>query len=149
MNLFEQINNDLKIAIKSKNKEKLSALRAIKAQLLIAKTEEGAGDEISKEQGISILQKMVKQRKDSAEIYKQQNRDDLYEKEMADVKYIMPYLPQQLSEEELDRQIKEIIQSIGASSMKDMGKIMGIASKKFQGKADSKSIAIKIKKILM
>ena len=149
MNLLEQINNDLKLAIKSKDKEKLSALRAIKAQLLLAKTEEGAKDEISEEKGISILQKMIKQRKDSAEIYKQQNRDDLYEKEMSEVKYIIEYLPQQLSEEELDRQIKEIIKSIGASSMKDMGKVMGLASKKLQGKADSKSIAIKVKKILV
>ena len=93
MDLFELINTDLKQAIKSKETDKLSALRAIKSQLLLAKTEEGAGDKISEEKGISILQKMVKQRKDSAEIYKQQNRNDLYEKEISEVRFIMPYLP--------------------------------------------------------
>ena len=148
MNLFEQINTDIKQAIKSREKEKLNALRAIKAQLLLAKTENGAKDTISDEKSVKILQKMVKQRKDSAEIYKQQNRNDLYEKEINEVKYIIPYLPQQLSDAELDKIIAEIIQKTGATSIKDMGKVMGMASKQLQGKAENKIIAGKIKKIL-
>jgi len=148
MSLFEKINDDLKAAMKAQEKEKLEALRAIKAQLLIAKTSEGASDEISEEQGIQILQKMVKQRKDTAEIYKQQNREDLYQKELSEVSYIMPYLPAQMSDEELGKIIKEIITQVGATTAKDMGKVMGIASKQLQGKAEGKLVAEKVKQLL-
>ena len=123
MGLFEQINEDLKNAMKAKDKDKLEAIRAIKAQLLLAKTAEGGSDEISEEQGIQILQKMVKQRKDSAEIYKQQGRNDLYEKEMTEIKHITPYLPAQMSETELETALKAIIAQVGATSAKDMGKL--------------------------
>lgn len=148
MSLFDKINEDLKAAMKAKEKEKLEAIRAIKSQLMLAKTAEGGSEEITEEQGIQILQKMVKQRKDSAELYKQQGRDDLYEKEMTEVKYITPYLPAQMSVEEIENAIKQIIEQVGASSMKDMGKVMGIASKQLQGKAEGKLIADKVKQLL-
>jgi len=149
MSLFEKINDDLKAAMKAKEKEKLEALRAIKAQLLLAKTSEGASDEISEEAGIQILQKMVKQRKETAEIYKQQGRDDLYQIEMAEVSYITPYLPAQLSETELEKILKEIIAQTGATSVKEMGKVIGLANKQLQGKAEGKVIADKVKQLLV
>jgi len=148
MALFEQINEDIKVAMKAKNKDKLESLRAIKAQLLIAKTAEGASDEISDEQGIQILQKMVKQRKDTAEIYKQQNRMDLADKELLEAEYIMPYLPQQMSDAELTKAVQDIITQVGATSPKDMGKVMGVASKQLQGKAEGKLVADKVKELL-
>jgi uncharacterized protein YqeY len=148
MTLSEKINADLIIAMKAKEKEKLEAIRAIKAQLLVAKTAEGGTDEISEEQGIQILQKMIKQRKDSAEIYKQQGREDLYQKEMTEVLYITPYLPVQMSEMELETALKNIITQVGATSLKDIGKVMGLASKQLQGKAEGKAIADKVKQLL-
>jgi uncharacterized protein YqeY len=148
MTLFEKISEDIKNAMKAKEKDKLEAIRAIKAQLLLAKTSEGGSDEISEEQGVLILQKMVKQRKDSAEIYKQQGRTDLYEKEMLEVSYIMPYLPAQMSEAELEAELKKIIVQVGATSVKDIGKVMGLASKQLQGKAEGKLIAEKVKQLL-
>jgi uncharacterized protein YqeY len=133
--------------MKAKDTEKLTALRAIKAELLLVKTS-GKGDDFSDSDAIKLLQKMVKQRKQSAEIYQQQGRNDLYEKEMKEVSYIMPYLPEQMTDAELETEIKAIISELGASSIKDMGKVMGIASKKFQGKAESKKIAEIVKKLL-
>lgn len=146
MDLFEQINNDIKIAMKAKETEKLASLRAIKAELLLQKTS-GTG-ELTDEAGIKLLQKMVKQRKEAADMFKQQNRDDLYENEMKEVSFIMPYLPSQLSDEELTKELEIIVKETGATSIKDMGKIMGMASAKFQGKAESKKIAEIVKKIL-
>jgi len=148
MGLSEQINADIIAAMKSKEKEKLAALRAIKAQLLLIKTSGSGNDEISDDEGIKLLQKMVKQRKDAAEIYKSQNREDLYNNEMAEVLFIQPYLPEQMSDEELTSSIKAIIEKTGASSMKDMGKVMGIASKELAGKTEGKLIAEKVKKLL-
>ncbi len=148
MNLTQQINNDIKQSIKLKEKDKLQALRAIKAQILLVKTEGGKSTELSEEKGVAILQKMVKQRKESAELYKQQGRNDLYEIEIAEVNFIMPYLPEQISDNELDNIISVIISSQNATSMKDMGRVMGMASKKLQGKADGKTIAIKVKALL-
>ncbi|MCF6366533.1 MAG: GatB/YqeY domain-containing protein [Bacteroidales bacterium] len=148
MELFEKINADIISAMKSKEKEKLAALRAIKAQLLLIKTSGSGNDKISEEEGITLLQKMVKQRKDAAEIYKSQNREDLYKTEMAEVSYIQPYLPEQMSEEELSSSIKIIIDNLGATSMKDMGKVMGIASKELAGKTEGKLIAAKVKELL-
>lgn len=148
MSLSEIIQNDLKQAIKNKEKDKLEALRAIKSQILLAKTESGDSKELSPEKELAILQKMVKQRKDSAELYKTQGREDLYEKEIAEVKFIMPYLPKQLSPEEIEQEVKNIIAQTNATSMKDMGKVMGIASKNLQGKADGKTIAGLVKKLL-
>lgn len=147
MSLFDQINTDIKNAMKAKETEKLTSLRAIKSELLLLKT--SGKDEISEDDAIKMLQKMVKQRKQSADIYKEQSRDDLYEKEMTEVSYIMPYLPKQLSDDEIEVEIKNIISSTGASSIKDMGKVMGAANKKLQGKAESKKIAEIVKKLLI
>jgi len=148
MELFEQINADIITAMKAKQKEKLAALRAIKAQLLLIKTSGSGNDKISKEDEINLLQKMVKQRKDAAEIYKTQNRDDLYQNEMQEVSFIQPYLPEQMSDKELSNAIKAIIEKTGASSMKDMGKVMGMASKELAGKTEGKLIAAKVKEHL-
>lgn len=146
MDLFEKINNDIKEAMKAKETDKLTSLRAIKAELLLVKT--SGNTELTDEVAIKLLQKMVKQRKESAEIFKTQNRTDLYEKEMKEVGFIMPYLPEQMSDEELEKELKIIVEQTGAASMKDMGKVMGMANKKFQGKAESKKIAEITKKIL-
>jgi len=149
MDLFAQINEDIKNAMKSKKSDKLNSLRAIKAELLLLKTSGNNVDEISDEVAIKLLQKMVKQRKESAEIFKQQNRTDLYEKEMKEVSFIMPYLPEQISDEDLEKEIKTIVEQTSASSIRDMGKVMGIANKKLQGRAESKKIAEITKKLLI
>ena len=148
MILFEQINADIKTAMKEKNKEKLNALRAVKAQFLLIKTSGSGKDEISNAEALKVIQKMIKQRTDSAEIYKTQNRDDLYQAEINEISFLEPYLPEQLSEEEIEKTISGIIAQIGATSMKDMGKVMGIASMQFAGKADGKIIAMKVKSLL-
>ena len=148
MTLFEKINSDIIAAMKAKEKIKLEALRAIKAQLLLLKTAAGAKDEISDEEGLKVIQRMIKQRKDAAEIYKTQNRPDLYEKEISEITYIEPYLPQQMSNEELTSAVSEIIIRVGAETMKDMGKVMGTASKELAGKAEGRAIADKVKELL-
>ena len=144
MSLLSKINQDLKVAMKEKLPEKLAALRAIKSELLLEQTS-GAGTEISEEKEIKIIQKLIKQRKDSAEIYKKENRTDLYEKELAEIKFLEEYLPEQLSEEELDIIINEAIEKTGAASMKDMGKVMGMVNAKVAGRAEGKIIAQKVK----
>jgi len=148
MGLFEQVNADIISAMKAKEKEKLASLRAIKSQLLLIKTSAGSKDEITEDEAIKLLQRMVKQRKDAAEIYKTQGREDLYKNEMSEVSYIKPYLPKQMSDEELTSAIKQIVDKLGANSMKDMGKVMGMASKELAGKTEGKLIAAKVKEIL-
>ena len=148
MSLFNQINTDIKHAMLNKEKEKLEALRAIKAAFLIAKTEKGSGDELSPEREISVIQKLVKQRKDSASLYIENNRPELAEKENKEAEFISVYLPKQMTEEEIINELKAIISEVGASSMKDMGKVMGIATKKMAGKADGKIISAKVKELL-
>jgi len=148
MNLESKIMEDIKSAMKAKDKEKLEALRAVKSAILLAKTEKGS-QEMDEKAEITLLQKLVKQRKDSAEIFKQQNRQDLYNKEISEAEIISIYLPKQLSDEELAEAIEIIIKSIGASSMAEMGKVMGIAGKELSGKADGKRIAELVKKSLM
>lgn len=148
MGLFEQINEDIKSAMKAKEADKLTALRAVKSELLLLKTSAGGKDKITEQEEIKVLQKMVKQRKDSAEIYKTQNREDLYKKEMTETEYIQVYLPEQLSDEELTKIISRIIDKTGAESMKDMGKVIGTASKELAGKAEGKIIAAKVKELL-
>ena len=147
MNLFDQITLDIKKAMLAKEKEKLEALRAVKSELLIAKTK-GASSELSNDEEIKILQRLVKQRRESAEIYKEQNRKELYETEVFQADIIQDYLPQQMSDEELSKEIQEIISSLGASSIKDMGKVMGVAGKKLSGRAEGKIIADKVKALL-
>ncbi|HAM98801.1 MAG TPA: glutamyl-tRNA amidotransferase [Marinilabiliales bacterium] len=148
MNLFETINNDIKSAMLAKEKEKLEALRAVKAAFLLAKSEKGAADELSSETEIKIIQKLVKQRKESAEVYKTNNRMDLYEKEVFEASVIEKYLPQQLSEDEIVAQLKTIVAQIGAKGPQDMGKVMGLATKHFAGKAEGKVVAEKVKQVL-
>ncbi len=148
MSLIDQVTQEIKVAMKAKDKVSLGALRGIKKELIEANTAVGAGDEISEEEGIKIMQKMVKQRKDAAAIYKEQSREDLAEKELDEVAVIAKFLPEQLTGEELEKAVKEIIAKVGATSMKEMGKVMGAASKELGGKADGKEMADLVKKIL-
>ncbi len=147
MSLTTTINADIKAAMLAKEKEKLEALRAIKSAILIANTEKNAG-EISEEDEIQLLKRLVKQRKESAATYTEAGRNDLAEKEEFQASLIEKYLPEQLSEEEMQKIIDEIIAETHANSMKDMGKIMGMAVKKTAGKADNKALSEIIKKKL-
>ena len=148
MSLEQRINEDIKSAMLAREKEKLNALRAIKSAILLLKTSEN-GAEITEEVEISTLQKLAKQRRDAAELYKNQNRDDLYQEEAYQLEIITQYLPEQLSEEDIAKTLKTLIAENGISGMKDMGKLMGLASKTMAGKADNKVISEIVKKILM
>lgn len=148
MSLMEKITADLKSAMKNKEKEKLESIRAIKSALLLAKSESGAGDELSEDAEIKLLQRLVKQRRESAAEYIKQDRADLADKETSEAEVISAYLPEQLSVEEIEAEVKKIIGQVGAESMKDMGKVMGAASKQFAGKADGKAISDAVKKLL-
>ena len=147
MGLADKINQDLKTAMKAKDKQALKGIRAIKSAILLANTD-GSGQELTEELEIKLLEKLVKQRKDSLEIYQQQGRDDLAAVEQAEIEIISKYLPKQLSPEELEAAVKAIIEQTGASSMKDMGKVMGMASKQLAGKADGKTISGVVKALL-
>lgn len=147
MSIFDKINEDIKKAMLAKEKDKLEALRAIKAAFLIAKTET-ANAELTEEKEIQIVQKLVKQRRDSADIYKQQNRLDLYEPEVFQANIISKYLPEQMSNEEISTVVKETVAKLNASGMKDMGKVMGAVNAKLAGKADGKTISEIVKQIL-
>lgn len=148
MTLSDKINDDLKEAMKSREKEKLEALRNIKKVIIEAKSAKGAGSELDDDEVIKIISKLAKQGTESAAIYQQQGRTDLYEQEMFQVKVFENYLPARLTEEELTGKIKAIINELGATSIKDMGKVMGIASKKLAGLADGKDISAKVKDLL-
>jgi len=148
MSLFEKINEDIKAAMMAREQEKLEALRAVKAAFLLARSEKGAGYVLTAEEELKIVQKQVKQRKDSADIYKQQNREDLYKKEVFEAEVISQYLPKMLSEEELVPVLKGIIESVGAKGPADMGKVMGVANKQLAGKAEGGTIAAMVKKLL-
>lgn len=139
---------EMKEAMKSKNEAALRGLRAIKSEIIKAKTEPGAGGELAPEKEIPMLQKMVKQRKDSLQIYEEQNREDLAQKEREEIAVIERFLPQQMSEEELRAALQEIIAETGASSPADMGKVMGAATKKLAGRADGKTISTLVKQML-
>jgi|TARA_B110000914_G_scaffold22597_1_gene16915 uncharacterized protein YqeY len=141
MGLIDKISESIKTAMKQKNVQVLESLRAIKSALLLAKTQKGASSEIAKEDEIKILQKLVKQRKESADIYISQNRNELAEVEINQSKIIEGFLPEQISSEEIEIIITDIIKEIGAEGMKDMGKVMGMASEKLSGKADGKTIS--------
>ena len=147
MSLEEKINNDIKPATLAKEKEKLNALRAIKSALLLLKTEK-AGAEITPEAELGLLQKLVKQRKESAELYKSQNRQDLYEEEMAQYEVIVKYLPAQMSADEIKNVISQLITDNNISGIKEMGKLMGLATKQLAGKADNKTVAEIVKSLL-
>jgi uncharacterized protein YqeY len=149
MELEKLINNDLKDAMRAKDKRKLEALRAIKAALLLAKTGKDVADgEIPESVEISLLQKLVKQRKESATIYREQNRVEMAEEEEYQAGIIEKYLPEQMSQEEIETVVKRIVEETGASSMKDMGKVMGMASKELAGKADNKLISTMVRGLL-
>ncbi|MGF7025337.1 MULTISPECIES: GatB/YqeY domain-containing protein [Sphingobacterium] len=148
MSLEIQINQDIKAAMIAKDTAKLRGLRAIKAAILLAKTEKGHAEDLNQEAEIKVLQKLVKQRRESAEIYKTQNREDLYEIEVEEEKVIEAYLPKQLSREEVETIVKAIIAETGASSIKDMGKVMGATNQKLAGQADGKTISEVVKSLL-
>ena len=139
---------DLKTAMLAKDEKSLRGLRAIKAAILLAKTSEGAGGELKEDDEIKLLQKLVKQRKDSLEIFQQQNRSDLAQKEQEEIEVIEKFLPKQLSAEELQLEIKKIIAETGATSSADMGKVMGAATKRLSGKADGKTISTAVRELL-
>ncbi len=148
MSLEQKIMTDLKTAMRAKDEKALRGLRAIKAAILLAKTSEGAGGELKEDDEIKLLQKLVKQRKDSLEIYQQQNRTDLAKKEDEEIEVIEKFLPKQLTAEELQLEIKKIIAETGATSPADMGKVMGAATKKLAGTADGKTISAAVKELL-
>ncbi|MDF2477376.1 MAG: glutamyl-tRNA amidotransferase [Sphingobacterium sp.] len=148
MSLETQINQDIKAAMIAKDTATLRGLRAIKAAILLAKTEKGHAEELTQEAEIKVLQKLVKQRRESAEIYKNQNREDLYQIEVEEEKVIEAYLPKQMSKEEIESVIKAIIAETGASSIKEMGKVMGAANQKLAGQADGKTISEVVKSLL-
>ena len=145
MSLQQQVMEQMKTAMKAKDKVALESLRAIKSALLLAQTETGSGTEMSEEDEVKLVQKLVKQRKDSAAIFKEQGRDDLAEPELAQVAVIEQFLPAQLSEAEIEKVVIETIEATGASGMQDMGKVMGIVSKKMAGQADGKTISTIVK----
>jgi len=148
MSLENKINEEIKAAMRHKDSKKLAALRAIKAAILLEKTSKGAGGEIEEGVEMKILQKLVKQRKESAELYKEKGRDELAEEENFQASVIEKFLPSQLSHEEIEEKVREIIAKTGAESMKDMGRVMGAATRELAGKADNKIIAATVKKLL-
>jgi uncharacterized protein YqeY len=148
MSLTTQIDQDIKQAMLAKQADRLRGLRAIKSALLLARTEKGATEEVTPDVEIKVLQKLVKQRKESAEIYKTQNRDDLYQVEMEELEVIEAYLPKQMSHSEVETYLKDLITRVGATSVKDMGKVMGAANKELAGKADGRTISEVVKSLL-
>ena len=148
MSLEQKVMTELKAAMLAKDEAALRSLRAIKAAILLAKTAEGASGELKEDEEIKLLQKLVKQRKDSLEIFQQQKRVDLAQKEQEEIVIIEKFLPQQFSPEELKQALTKIIADIGATSPADLGKVMGIASKQFAGKADGKTISALVKELL-
>jgi len=147
-NLFNQISEDIKKAMLAREKVALEALRGVKKEFLEAKTAKGGDGTLPDEVAVKILQKMVKQRKESAAIFTQQNRPDLAENEIAEVAVIEKYLPAQMSDEELEKNVAEIIAQVGATGPQDMGKVMGVASKQLAGKAEGRLISEKVKLLL-
>ena len=148
MNLFDKVSGDIKTAMLARDNVRLEALRGIKKEFLEAKTAKGGDGELSDDAALKILAKMVKQRKESASIYTEQNREDLAGEELAQAAIIEEYLPKQLSEEELTAALKEIIARVGATSAKEMGKVMGTATKELAGKAEGKAISAKVRELL-
>ena len=148
MSLKQQIDNDIKKAMLAKNKEELEALRSIKSLILLAETDKGASDTISADAENKLLMKAAKQRKESADIFQQQNRTDLADKELVQLEVISRYLPKQLSEAEIENAIKSIIQQVNAKGPQDMGKVMGTATKTLAGQAEGKVISDIVKRLL-
>ncbi|MDE5720495.1 MAG: GatB/YqeY domain-containing protein [Paramuribaculum sp.] len=148
MDMFERISADIKAAMLARDQVRLETLRGIKKEFLEAKTAKGSDGTLSDETAVKIMTKMVKQRRETAEIYSQQNRPELAANELAEAAVIEEYLPRQLSEEELTAELKKIIEQTGATSAKEMGKVMGVASKALAGRADGRAISAKVKELL-
>lgn len=148
MDYLDKISEDIKKAMLAREKVRLEALRGIKKEFLEAKTAKGANGELTDETAIRIMTKMVKQRKESAAIYEQNNRPELAENELAEAKVIEEYLPKQLTPEELEAELKKIIAEVGAEGPKDMGKVMGVASKALAGRAEGRAVSAKVKELL-
>lgn len=148
MDLFDKISDDIKKAMLARDAVRLESLRGIKKEFLEAKTAKGSDGTLPDEKAVQILSKMIKQRKESAEIYTQQNRPELAEAELAQAAVIEEYMPKQLSDEELTAALLEIIARVGATSPKEMGKVMGVASKELAGKAEGRAISAKVKELL-
>lgn len=148
MNLFDRVSEDIKKAMLARDTQALEALRGIKKEFLEAKTAKGSDGDLSDEKAVSILAKMIKQRKESADIYNQQNRPELAATELAQAEVISRYMPAALSDEELTEKLREIIARVGATSAKEMGKVMGVASKELAGRAEGKAISAKVKELL-
>ncbi|HEY9001223.1 MAG TPA: GatB/YqeY domain-containing protein [Mucilaginibacter sp.] len=148
MSLTTQIDQEIKQAMLGKQEARLRGLRAIKSALLLARTEKGASEEISQETEIKVLQKLIKQRKESADIYKAQNREDLYKIEAEEMEVIEGFLPKQMDRGEIETYLRDLINRVGATSVKDMGKVMGTANKELAGKADGKTISEVVKQLL-
>ena len=148
MSLKKQVEQDLKAAIKAQSKDEIRALRGIKSMIMLSETEKGAAGELSEDVELKLLSKAVKQRKDSAQLYNDQGREDLAKIESAELEIISKYLPTQLSDDELLLHLKQIIDQVGAAGPKDMGKVMGAANKALKGKADGSSIAKIVKSLL-
>lgn len=148
MDLFDKISDDIKKAMLARDAVRLESLRGIKKEFLEAKTAKGSDGTLPDEKAVQILSKMIKQRKESAEIYTQQNRPELAEGELAQAAVIEEYMPKQLSDEELTTALREIIARVGATSPKEMGKVMGVASKELAGKAEGRAISAKVKELL-
>lgn len=149
MSLQKQVMNKMKEAMKAKDTIALQALRAVKSAFLLAKTESGAGEELTADQELKIIQKQVKQRKDSAAVFLKQGREDLAKPELEEITVLEQFLPEALTEEEIEGVVIATIDDLGASGMKDMGKVMGVVSKELAGKADGKTISTLVKKNLM
>lgn len=148
MNLFDQVSEDIKKAMLAREKVRLEALRGAKKEFLEAKTAKGANGELSDENALKIIVKMVKQRKESAKIYEENNRPELAENELAEAAVLEEYLPKQLSGEELDAELRAIISETGACGPKEMGKVMGVASKRLAGRAEGRAISEAVKRLL-
>lgn len=148
MSLFDTVSNDIKSAMLAKDRVKLDALRGIKKEFIEAKTAKGGNGELSDDVALKILAKMVKQRRESAAIYQEQNRPELAESELAEAAVIEAYMPKQLSEEELTAELQAIIAEVGAAGPQEMGKVMGVASKRLAGRADGRAISTKVKELL-
>ncbi|MCK0110420.1 GatB/YqeY domain-containing protein [Flavobacteriaceae bacterium S0825] len=149
MSLQDQIMTSMKEAMKAKNQTALTALRAVKSAILMAKTESSAASELTEEQELKLLQKQVKQRKDSAAIFLEQGREDLATPELAEAEIIAQFLPEAMSEEDIEKIVVQVIESTGANGMKDMGRVMGVVSKQLAGQADGKTISTIVKSKLI
>lgn len=148
MSLFDTVSNDIKSAMMAKDRVKLEALRGVKKEFIEAKTAKGSNGELSDDVALKILAKMVKQRRESAAIYVEQNRPELAESELAEAAVIEAYMPKQLSDEELTAELQAILAEVGAAGPQDMGKVMGVASKRLAGRADGRAISTKVKELL-